>query len=75
MTLLAANTARRGATLRNETDTAIRIKEGTGAAYNSYTDILPPGARYVLDYPACTAAITAFVPTIPGGNLYITERA
>lgn len=75
LTLLAANTARRGLSVRNDTDTKILIREGGTASASAYTDILYPGDEYVSDYPVCTALLSAYIPTIPQGFMSITERA
>lgn len=75
LTLLAANASRRGVTLKNDTDTAIKIKEGASPSETSYTDILPPGASYVLDFPASTSILTAYLPQTPSGRMLATERS
>ena len=75
LTLLAANSARRGATVKNGTDAVIPIKEGLGASPTSYTDLLGPGEEYVLDYPVSTAILTAYLAQVPNGSLFVTERA
>ena len=75
LTILAANTSRRGATIFNNTDTSLLIREGGNASPTSYTDILPAGARYILDYPVSTSIITAYLPQVPAGRLLTTERS
>src|SRR5207249_4226676 len=69
LTILAANTSRRGAMIANDTDATLLLKEGSGASLTSYTDILPPGCRYVLDYPQSTSMLTAYLPAVPSGRL------
>ena len=73
--ILAANAARRGATIRNDTDQALMIREGGSASATNYTEILPAGARYTLDYPASTGILTAYLPQVPNGRLIATERS
>jgi len=75
LTILAANAARRGATIRNDTDQALMIREGGSASATNYTEILPAGARYTLDYPASTGILTAYLPQVPNGRLIATERS
>lgn len=74
LTLIAANAARRGLSVRNDTDMKILIREGGTASPTAYTDILYPGDEYVADYPVCTGLLSAYVPTIPQGLMLITER-
>ncbi len=74
LTLLAANTSRRGAIIANDTDATLLVKEGSAASPTSYTDVLPPGSRWVLDYPQSTSILTCYLPQIPSGQLLVTER-
>lgn len=73
--LLAANTSRRGLTIRNSTDKIIPIREDGIASAIAYTEILYPGDSYILDYPASTALLSLYIPEIPSGLVYATERS
>ncbi len=75
LTILAANSSRRGATIKNDTDAALLVCEGGNASPTNYTDVLPPGGRWILDYPASTSILTAYLPQVPNGRLLATERA
>ena len=74
LTLAAANASRRGATIRNDQDQPLLIKEGAGASPTSYTDVIPPRGVYVLDYPASTGELSAYCPVMPNGRVLVTER-
>lgn len=49
VTLFAANGARVGAQLVNDSAATLYLKEGSGASLTSFTDIVPPGATWRLD--------------------------
>ena len=75
LTLLPANANRRSATIVNETDVDIPISEAQNPSWNIYTIILSRGHTLTLDFPASTAALAAYLFTIPNGRILITERA
>ena len=58
VSLLASNTARRGAMIFNDSASAdLRVKLGTAASATSFTVLVPPSGYYELPYPAYTGAI------------------
>lgn len=75
ITLLAGNANRRSATIINDTDLTIPISEGGVASRTVYSDLVRPGQRHTLPYPACIAALTGYFPILPDrGRLRVTER-
>ena len=74
LTLLAANSARRWATIRNDTDQDIPYAEGWTATASLYTDVIPAGGRLEIVWPASAAAINGYLATTPTGRILTTER-
>ena len=74
LTLLAANSARRHAVIRNDTDQDIPYAEGWTVTANLYTDIIPAGGRLTLTWPASVAAINGYFASTPTGKILTTER-
>lgn len=72
VTLLAANTGRRGAVVHNAGTGNLFVKLGTGAATNSYTYKLVPQAHLELP-PAVFTGLISGVWDATGGSAAITE--
>ena len=72
--LLAANSARHWALIRNDTDTDLPYAEGWTARPTLYTDILPAGGRLELTGPRAAVAINAYLTSTPSGRIVTTER-
>ena len=72
--LLNANASRRSATIFNNTDANILINEGAVASMVTFSDILVSGSRLILDPPGHTTSIHGYLPVIPNGKIYVTER-
>jgi hypothetical protein len=65
--LLAANTARRGFTVYNESTSALRLGFGTTAvSATSYSILVPANSSYVGDVPLFTGAIRGMWVTATG---------
>lgn len=72
VTLQAANTARRGLTVYNDSTSALYVKLGSGASTSSFTVKLQAAATYELPYPAYTGIVTGIWDTATG-NARVTE--
>lgn len=71
--LLAANAARRGAMVFNDSASAnLYLKLGTAASLTSFTSLVPPSGYYELPYPAYTGAINGIWDAAVG-DARITE--
>lgn len=73
VTLLAANTARRMATVSNDSNKYLYLKLGTGASVTSYTVKIDTDEYYELPFPAYTGIVTAIWQTGASGAARITE--
>jgi len=74
VTLLAANTARRGACIFNDSTAALYVKWGAGATTALYTARVAPGQLYELPLPVYTGILTG-IWSAAAGNAMITEVA
>lgn len=74
VTLLAANTARKSATIVNGADKILYLKLGAGATTSSYTAEVPAHGSYPVP-TGYTGIITGIWESGPTGNSQITEFA
>lgn len=58
VTLLAANTARAGAKIFNDSTSALRLKYGSTASATSFVELVPPGGMWIWDDDGYTGIIT-----------------
>ena len=73
VSILAANSGRKGATFFNDTDKSCYLKFGTTASTSSFTIRIFSNGFFSLPYPAYTGAIDAIWEAAPTGSLRITE--
>lgn len=72
--LLASNTSRVGATIVNDANATLYVKEGTGASPTSYTVALGRGDTYELPVPVYAGQINGYWTTGGSGAARVTER-
>ena len=74
-TILAANPARLGGFLVNDSDKVVYVKYGTAASTTSYTDKVAVGGKHnMADGPRCyTGVVTAIWDSGPTGAMRVTE--
>ena len=71
VTLLASNHARKKATIRNDADVELKVGEGFTPTSILYTDILPPGGRYLV---GTVETVYAYFERVPQGRVLATEH-
>lgn len=72
--LLAANTARKGGSIYNDSDKIMWVKYGTGASTVSYKTQIPVGGFWAFPLPIYTGIIHAIWEAAPTGNARISEE-
>lgn len=72
ITLQAANTARRGLSIFNDSTATLYVKFGTTASATSYTVQVPAGGYYETPQPTYTGRIDGIWASA-NGNAYVTE--
>lgn len=73
VTILAANTSRRGATIFNDVDKSLYLKFGASASTTSFTVKIAAGGYYELPSPVYQGVMTGIWETGPTGSARITE--
>lgn len=74
VTLLAADSARAGATIFNDATAYLYVKHGSGASSTDYTMRVAPGAAYTLPEPAYIGLITGiWAAALAGEGAQVTE--
>jgi len=71
-TLLAANAARKGAMIYNDSSATLYVKFGTTASATSYTVLMPANSYYELPYPVYTGIIDGIWSSATG-SARVTE--
>lgn len=72
--IIAANSARKGLRVYNQTNVPILLKEGATASVTSFTDVLPPRASYIVDTPLYTGEVDGYVGVQCDGVVLVSER-
>lgn len=72
--LLAANTARKGGSIYNDSDKIMWVKYGAGASTTSYKTQIPVGGFWAFPLPIYTGIIHAIWEAAPTGNARISEE-
>lgn len=73
VTILAANTSRRGAMVFNDADKALYLKFGASASTTSFTVKIAAGGYYELPSPAYQGAMSGIWEADPTGSARVTE--
>lgn len=73
VTLLSANTARKGGIIYNNAVLPLKVKFGAGASASDFSLELPARATYELSFPAYTGQITGVWAGAGGGTAQVTE--
>ena len=73
VTLLSANTARRGLLVVNDSDKAMYVKYGTTASATSFTAKIAIGGSWEMPEPIFQGRIDAIWDTGPTGSARVTE--
>lgn len=73
VTILAANTSRRGATVFNDADKALYLKFGASASATSFTVKIAAGGYYELPSPVYQGVMSGIWEAGPTGSARVTE--
>lgn len=73
VTIDAANSARKGLILVNDSTASVYVKYGATASATSYTVFLGPGAYWEMPKPIYTGIIDGIWTSDAGGNMRVTE--
>jgi len=74
VTLAAANAARTGLSVYNDSTAQLYLKEGLGASLTNFTVIMPGKALYETPFPAYPGIVTGIWDSATG-SAKVTERA